>query len=130
MELSYPSIEERFWKKEVPSNETDEPAVIVDAPDQQPTFPGGDAELNKWVSNHIRYPAMAADSGIQGCVIVKFVVQKNGSIGEVKVSRGKDPGLDNEAVRVVKSLPKFIPGKLNGQAVNTWFTLPVNFRLH
>ena len=83
----------------------------------------------KYLSEHIKYPPMAAENNIQGRVVVQFVVTKTGSIGEVKVVRGKDPDLDKEAVRVVKSLPKFIPGKMNGHPVNVWFTLPVNFRL-
>ncbi|MDE6345014.1 MAG: energy transducer TonB, partial [Muribaculaceae bacterium] len=67
--------------------------------------------------------------GIQGQVVVQFVVTKDGSVGEVKVVRSKDPDLDKEAVRVVKTLPKFIPGKMNGQNVNVWFTLPIRFKL-
>ena len=60
---------------------------------------------------------------------MQFVVTKTGSVGQVKVVRGKDPDLDREAQRVVKSLPKFIPGKMNGNAVNVWYTLPINFKL-
>lgn len=97
--------------------------------EQMPQFPGGDAELLKWISNHIKYPAIAMENNVQGRVVVQFVVTKNGSIGEVKVVRGKDPDLDKEAVRVVKTLPNFIPGKMNGQAVNVWYTLPINFKL-
>ena len=97
--------------------------------EQMPVFPGGDAELMKYLSSHIQYPAIAAENGVQGRVVVQFVVKKDGSVGEVKVVRGKDPDLDKEAVRVVKTLPKFIPGKMNGQPVNVWFTLPVNFKL-
>lgn len=69
------------------------------------------------------------ENNIQGRVVVQFVVTKNGSIGEVKVLRSRDKDLDNEAVRVVKSLPNFIPGKMNGQPVNVWYTLPVTFKL-
>ena len=83
----------------------------------------------KYVANHIKYPTMAAENNIQGRVVVKFVVKKDGSVGEVQVLRGKDPDLDKEAVRVVRTLPKFIPGKMNGQAVSVWFTLPINFKL-
>lgn len=97
--------------------------------EQMPQFPGGDAELLKWISSHIKYPAIAMENNVQGRVVVQFVVTKNGSIGEVKVVRGKDPDLDKEAVRVVKTLPNFIPGKMNGQAVNVWYTLPINFKL-
>ena len=102
---------------------------IFTAVEQMPQFPGGEAELMKYVTNHIKYPTMAAENNIQGRVVVKFVVKKDGSVVEVQVLRGKDPDLDKEAVRVVRTLPKFIPGKMNGQAVSVWFTLPINFKL-
>ena len=94
-----------------------------------PKFPGGDAELMKYIQEHLRYPTMAAENNIQGKVVVQFVVTKNGSIGEVKVIRSRDQDLDKEAVRVVKSLPNFIPGRMNGQPVNVWYTLPIYFKL-
>ena len=103
--------------------------TVFTSVEQMPQFPGGDAELMKWISSHIKYPTMAMENNIQGRVVVQFVVTKTGKIGEVKVVRSKDPDLDREAVRVEKSLPDFIPGKMNGQAVNVWFTLPVNFKL-
>ncbi|MCM1310449.1 MAG: energy transducer TonB [Bacteroides sp.] len=106
-----------------------EPEKIFTAVEESPKFPGGDAELYKWLSKNIRYPEMAAQNNIQGRVTVQFVVEKDGSVGEVKVVRGKDPDLDKEAVRVVKSLPKFIPGKMNGQSVRVWYTLPIMFKL-
>ena len=102
---------------------------VFDVVEQKPQFPGGEAALLKWVSEHIRYPAMAQENNIQGRVVVQFVVTKTGAVGEVKVVRGKDPDLDKEAVRVVKSLPKFVPGKMNGHAVNVWYTLPIQFKL-
>ncbi len=110
-------------KKEVDDNQ------VFQSVEQMPQFPGGDAALMKWIGEHIKYPTMAMENNIQGRVTVSFVVTKNGSIGEVKVLRSRDPDLDKEAVRVVKSLPNFIPGKMNGQPVNVWYTLPVNFRL-
>lgn len=97
--------------------------------EQKPQFPGGEAALLKWVGDHIRYPAMAQENNIQGRVVVQFVVTKTGKVGEVKVIRSKDPDLDKEAVRVVKSLPDFVPGKMNGHSVNVWYTLPVTFKL-
>lgn len=102
---------------------------VYEVVEQKPQFPGGDVALLKWISDHIRYPAMAQENNIQGRVTVQFVVTKTGSIGEVKVVRSKDPDLDKEAVRVVKSLPKFTPGKMNGHAVNVWYTLPIQFKL-
>lgn len=102
---------------------------IFTAVEQMPQFPGGEAELLKYISSHIKYPTMAAENNIQGRVVVKFVVNKTGEVGDVVVVRGKDPDLDKEAVRVVKTLPNFIPGKMNGQAVSVWYTLPINFKL-
>ena len=97
--------------------------------EQFPPSPGGDPKLMNYLSSHITSPPMAMENNIQGRVIVQFVVTKTGKVGEVKVVRGVDRDLDNEAVRVVKSLPDFIPGKMNGQAVNVWYTLPVTFKL-
>lgn len=97
--------------------------------EQMAQFPGGEAALMSWVANHINYPATAQENGVQGRVVVQFVVKKDGSIGDVKVVRSKDPDLDREAVRVVKTFPNFIPGKMNGQPVNVWYTLPVSFKL-
>lgn len=102
---------------------------VFDVVEQKPQFPGGEAALLKYVADHIHYPAMAQENNVQGRVVVQFVVTKTGSVGEVKVVRGKDPDLDKEAVRVVKSLPKFVPGKMNGHAVNVWYTLPIQFKL-
>ena len=102
---------------------------VFTAVEQMPQFPGGEAELMKYISKNLKYPPVAMENNIQGRVTIQFVVTKTGKIGEVKVARGKDPDLDKEAVRVVKSLPDFIPGKMNGQAVNVWYTLPITFRL-
>ena len=112
-------------KKPVPVEDN----KVFTSVEQMPQFPGGEGELLKYISSHIKYPAIAMENNVQGRVVVQFVVTKDGSIGEVKVARGKDPDLDKEAVRVVKTLPKFIPGKMNGQAVNVWYTLPINFKL-
>lgn len=98
--------------------------------EQMPKFPGGDAELYKFISNNLNYPAMAIENNVQGRVVVQFVVTKDGSIGNVKVVRSVDRDLDNEAIRVCKKLPKFIPGKQNGQPVNVWYTLPEIGRAH
>ncbi len=106
-----------------------EPEKVFDVVEQMPSFPGGDAALMSFLSKNIRYPAVAEENGIQGRVIVRFVVEKDGSIGETQVARSVDPSLDREAVRVVKSMPRWVPGKQNGSAVRVWFTLPVQFRL-
>lgn len=102
---------------------------VFTAVEQMPQFPGGEAALMQYIQKNLKYPPVAMENNIQGRVVVQFVVTKSGKIGEVKIARGKDPDLDKEAVRVVKSLPDFIPGKMNGQAVNVWYTLPITFKL-
>lgn len=102
---------------------------VFEVIEQMPSFPGGEAALMDFISKNIRYPVSAQENGIQGRVILRFVVTKTGDIGKVEVVRGVDPALDKEAIRVVKSLPKWIPGKQNGENVNVWFTLPITFKL-
>ena len=95
-----------------------------------PEFPGGEKALIKYINKHIKYPRYAQDNNIQGKVIVQFVVEKDGSIGEVKIVRSIDKDLDREAVRVCKSLPKFIPARnANGDPIRVWYTCPVSFKL-
>ena len=105
------------------------PVEIFKSVEQMPQFPGGEGALLKYLSSHINYPPMAAENNIQGRVVVAFVVDKTGKVGEVNVVRSVDKDLDREAVRVCKSLPKFVPGRQNGQPVSVWFTLPVTFKL-
>ena len=120
----------REYKNEVIVEEKKpEPEQVFTAVEQMPQFPGGDAALMKYLSTNINYPTVAMENGVQGRVIVQFVVTKNGTVGEVKVIRSVDRDLDKEAVRLCKSLPKFVPGKMNGQAVNVWYTLPITFKL-
>ena len=102
---------------------------IFVAVEQQAEFPGGQGALMKFLSNNIRYPESAQQNDIQGRVIVKFVVEKDGSIGNVTVVKGVDRDLDREAIRVVKKMPRWQPGKNNGVAVRSYFNLPVTFRL-
>ncbi|MBD5345631.1 MAG: energy transducer TonB [Bacteroides sp.] len=106
-----------------------EPDKVFEAVEQPPLFPGGESALLKWIADHLHYPQLAIENNIQGKVIVMFVVTKTGKVGEVKVVRGKDPDLDKEALRVVKALPPFQPGKQNGQNVNVWYTVPITFKL-
>ena len=102
---------------------------VFDVVEQQPQFPGGMGALNQWLGSNIKYPAMAAENGIEGRVIVQFVVERDGSVSGVHVVRGVDSSLDKEATRVVAQMPKWIPGKQNGSAVRVKYTVPVTFRL-
>lgn len=122
-------------KKELDENhsiggvEKTESNEVVDWAEQQPTFPGGNDALMEFLNSHIKYPAAAVDNGSQGQVTLQFIVGKDGSIEDVIVARGVDRNLDNEAVRVVKSMPKWIPGRQGGVPVRVKYYLPVTFRL-
>lgn len=110
----------------------DKPEVenkVFDVVEQMPSFPGGPSALMKYLSENIKYPVVAQENGVQGRVVVSFVVERDGSITDVKVVRSVDPSLDREATRVVKSMPKWIPGKQNGSAVRVKYNVPVSFKL-
>lgn len=102
---------------------------VFDIVEQQPLFPGGPAALMKYLSENTKYPVVAQENGVQGRVTVQFVVEKDGSISDVHVLKGVDPSLDKEAVRVVKSMPRWTPGKQNGITVRVNYRVPVLFRL-
>ena len=112
--------------KPVEEEATDEIFVVVE---KQPEFPGGSSALMKFLSDNIKYPVIAQENGIQGRVITNFVVERDGSISDVQVIRGQDPSLDKEAVRVIKTMPRWTPGQQRGKPVRVRFTLPVVFRL-
>ena len=102
---------------------------VYDVVEQMPSFPGGQQKLMEYLSENTHYPKECKESGVQGRVIVTFFIERDGSISNVKVVRSLDPLMDEEAVRVVSSMPKWNPGRQNGVAVRVRYTLPVNFRL-
>lgn len=102
---------------------------VYETVEQMPEFPGGMEEMMKFLQRNIQYPANAAKNEVEGRVILQFVVEKDGQIGDVKVVRSVDPELDAEALRVVKSMPSFIPGRQDGKPVAVWYTLPISFKL-
>ena len=102
---------------------------VFDVVEEMPSFPGGQGALMSYLASNIKYPVVAQENGVQGRVIVSFVVERDGSISDVKVARSVDPSLDREAQRVVKSMPRWKPGKQNGSAVRVKYTVPVVFRL-
>lgn len=108
-----------------------EPEVekVFEIVEQPPSFPGGESAMYEWLSKNINYPVIAQENNIQGRVTCQFVVGRNGEIEDVKVVRGVDPSLDKEAIRVIKSMPKWIPGRQGGNAVKVRYTLPVQFKL-
>ena len=103
-----------------------EPFVVVE---EMPMFPGGDAAIQKYIGDNVIYPEVAKENNIQGRVIVKFCVTSKGGVDKVEILKGVDPELDAEVVRVVKTLPKFKPGKQGGKPVPVWYTIPINFQL-
>ena len=102
---------------------------VFDVVEEMPSFPGGQGALMSYLASNIKYPVVAQENGVQGRVIVSFVVERDGSISDVRVARSVDPSLDREAQRVVKSMPMCKPGKQNGSAVRVKYTVPVVFRL-
>ena len=102
---------------------------VFDVVEEMPSFPGGNGALMSYLNGNTKYPVVAQENGVQGKVIISFVVERDGSISDVKVARSVDPSLDREAQRVVKSMPKWTPGKQNGQTVRVKYTVPVVFRL-
>ena len=108
---------------------TSEAPKVYDFVEQMPAFPGGEAALLKFIEAHLKYPSIALEQGTEGKVTLRFVVTGSGEVGEVKVIKSLDPYCDREAIRVVKSLPRFIPGKQQGKAVACWFMIPVVFAI-
>jgi protein TonB len=102
---------------------------VHDFVEQMPSFPGGMGALMSWLSQNIKYPVIAAENGVEGRVIVQFVVEKDGSITDVKIAKSVDPSLDKEATRVVSSMPHWIAGRQNGNPVRVKYTVPVTFKL-
>ena len=98
----------------------------ITVPEEMASFNGN---VNEWLSQHLKYPDKAAKNGIQGKVIVKFVVKKNGSVSQPSIVKSVDPYLDREALRCVKSMPKWKPGKEDGKPAEVWYSLPITFKL-
>jgi len=116
--------------------ETPKEEVVEEAPkevffivEEMPEFPGGDEALRKYIAENVKYPNIARENDIKGKVYVRFCVTYKGHVDQVSIARGVDPALDEEAIRVVKSLPPWKPGKQRGKAVNVWYTVPINFQL-
>ena len=97
--------------------------------DELPSFPGGDAKLREWIKKNMKYPSYAKKNGIEGQVLVVFIVEKDGSISNAEVSWGVDPSLDQEALRIVNKMPKWKPGTQNGVAMRVKYRLPITFML-
>lgn len=104
--------------------------MLYDVVEVMPQFPGGQTAMLKYIMENIKYPKQAMKEGIQGRVTVSFIVEKDGRVSNVRLLRSVQPSLDKEAIRVVKSMPKWTPGKHNGKPVRVRFNLPVMFKLN
>lgn len=122
-------IETKIFKKDRIIGNAERRTDVFKTVEQMPQFPGGNAEMLQFIKDNLRYPTIAAENGIQGKVVVVFVVEKDGSLSDIKIVKSIDPQCDREAVRIVKSMPKWQPGKQNGSAVPVDYTLPITFRI-
>jgi len=127
-EVDQTEVIEEYVPVEVVEEDVQE-QEIFQIVEEMPSYPGGDQKLMEFVAKNIKYPQIARETGIQGRVFVGFVVEPDGSVSNVKVLRGIGGGCDEEAMRVVKSMPKWKPGKQRGKAVRVSYMLPVNFKL-
>ncbi len=122
-------IEEFVYEAPEIEEEVIEEAEVFTVVEEMPSFPGGPAKMTEYIAKNIKYPVMARESGVEGRVFVNFVVEPNGSISKVKVLRGIGGGCDEEAMRVVQSMPAWKPGKQRGTAVRVNYTVPIIFKL-
>jgi TonB family protein len=123
---------EKVIVRDLVQKETDEPkknGSAYDYAEEMPNFPGGDKAMTKFLFDNMQYPVVAQESNIQGRVIVRFVVADDGSITDVEIKQSLHPVCDAEAIRVVKKMPKWTPGKIKGQVVAVYYTLPILFKL-
>ena len=124
------NVQKKVVKTTKVTKKTSATDKVYEVCEQMPIFPGGDAALMKYLSENVKYPALAIKAQEQGRVVVSFTVEKDGAISDVKVARSVTPSLDAEAVRVVKAMPKWTPGKQGGQLVRVRYNVPVSFKLN
>ncbi|MBD3635865.1 MAG: energy transducer TonB [Crocinitomicaceae bacterium] len=109
--------------------DTTKTEMVYDMPEQMPQFPGGAEAMERFISEHIKYPPTAKEKRIQGKVYVQFIVEKDGSLTDIKIRRGAHQLLDDEAIRVIKLMPKWKPGSMRGKIVRVRYTIPITFAL-
>lgn len=130
VEADEQTVVEEYVPIDVPEEEEEEEAPIFTVVESMPTFPGGDEARIKYLQENLKYPQMARESGIQGRVFVTFVVERDGNITDVKILRGIGGGCDEEAIRVIQNMPKWVPGKQRGKPVRVQFNMPILFKLN
>lgn len=128
-----PDLNKQVMRESIISDKpapTDEKVYVVTMVEMKPEFPGGESEMYNWLAEHMVYPAQAVEDGAQGRVVVTFIISKEGNIEDAKVVRSRHPALDAEALRLVKAMPRWTPGKMNGVPVRVSYTLPITFKLN
>ncbi len=123
------TIDQEQINVEAPASNEPERVYTMAMVDDKPMFPGGDDAMYTWINQNIHYPATAAEDAVQGRVVVEFEIAPDGTIDKAKIVRGRHPDLDRESLRLIKSMPRWIPGRVNGRPVRVVYTLPVTFKL-
>ena len=128
-EAEEPAVEEKIAEEQVPNEPVPESKKVYESVEQMPEFPGGVEGLMRYLQQNVQYPPTAIKNNVQGRVIVQFIIDETGQVGDVKVVRSVSEEVDAEAVRVIKSMPKFEPGRQGGEPVSVWYTLPIAFKM-
>ena len=128
-EAEEPAVEEKIAEEQVPNEPVPESKKVYESVEQMPEFPGGVEGLMRYLQQNVQYPPTAIKNNVQGRVIVQFIIDETGQVGDVEVVRSVSEEVDAEAVRVIKSMPKFEPGRQNGEPVAVWYTLPIAFKM-
>ena len=124
-----PVIASEYSMQDIACDTTSNSKLFIN-PEVPPRFPGGDAALMKYIADNLKYPPEAAEKNIEGKVVVRFLIDTIGNVGEVQILRSVDESLDHEAIRVIKTLPKFMPASINCKAVERWYNVPLTFKLN
>ena len=116
-------------EEQAPEETEPQSKKVYNSVEQMPEFPGGQEGLMRYLQQNVQYPPTAVQNNVQGRVIVQFIIDETGQVGDVEVVRSVSEEVDAEAVRVIKSMPKFEPGRQNGEPVAVWYTLPIAFKM-
>ena len=124
-----PEIDEANTEEQVTEEPVTQSKKVYESVEQMPEFPGGMEGLMRYLQQNVQYPPIAVQNNVQGRVVVQFIIDETGQVGDVEVVRSVSEEVDAEAVRVIKSMPKFEPGRQNGEPVAVWYTLPIAFKM-
>ena len=124
-----PAFDEANTEEQVTEEPVTQSKKVYESVEQMPEFPGGMEGLMRYLQQNVQYPPIAVQNNVQGRVVVQFIIDETGQVGDVEVVRSVSEEVDAEAVRVIKSMPKFEPGRQNGEPVAVWYTLPIAFKM-